>query len=81
MSDEEGNLDIFSQDVVRAFAASWASIDGKMHQFYAEELHEVKPDDPNYTGHYEGYMTEAQELLKRAGRRLKGRMDLWERLS
>lgn len=77
MSDKD-DLDIFHPDIVRAFAASWASIDGKLEAFEREEIGPMPRETPGYTGHYEGYMVEADELLRRAGKRLGGRFDLWE---
>ena len=50
---------------VEAVAEAWASIDGKLEQFRAEKA--MQPDDPMRvrSGCYEGYMIEAEELLKR----------------
>jgi len=67
MSD---SFDIHHPDIVRAFAAAWASIDGKLEAFERESLG-MDYDDPLYTGHYEGYMAEASELLRRARRRVR----------
>ena len=69
--------DIHHPDIVRAFAAAWASIDGRLEAFEREEVSEDGREAPDYTGHYEGYMVEAAELLDRAGRNLK-KFDLWE---
>lgn len=56
-----------TDEMVKAVARAWASIDGKLQQF---ELEEANPnlayDDPDYTGTYQGYLVEAQELIKRA---------------
>lgn len=79
--EETERLDIHHPDVVRAFAAAWASIDGKLEAFEREEVGPMPRETPGYTGHYEGYMVEAAELLHRAGHRLMSRFDLWETLS
>lgn len=68
----------YHQDIVRAFAAAWASIDGKLDAF-EREANGMDYDDPDYTGHYEGYMYEAAELLSRAGDRIS-EFDLFDRL-
>ena len=68
--------DIYSHEVVRAFASAWASIDGKSEEFEREADGSLPYDHPQYTGHYEGYMTEANELLQRAGKRITS-FDLW----
>ncbi len=61
MSDIEQRL---REDVARA----WASIDGKVEQFDLEKNNpNLAYDDPSYVGSYEGYLTEADELLKRSG--------------
>lgn len=61
MSDIEQKL---REDVARA----WASIDGKVDQFDLEKNNpNLAYDDPAYVGSYEGYMAEANELLKRSG--------------
>lgn len=72
-------FDIHHPDIVRAFAAAWASIDGKLDAFELESAG-MDYDDPRYTGHYEGYMAEASELLRRAGGRITA-FDLFDRLS
>lgn len=61
----------FSEVIVERFARAWASIDGKAEAFDREK---GKPmPDPEeweaegWTGHFDGYMAEAEELLKRAG--------------
>ena len=59
----------FSEAVVERFARAWASIDGKVEAFDRERGVPI-PDDieaVGFTGHYLGYMAEAEELLKRAG--------------
>jgi hypothetical protein len=68
---------IFSQETVEAFASAWASIDGKLDAFNRERGAGVSRDDPTYTGHYEGYMAEAQELLFRAHERMLPKFNLW----
>ncbi len=57
----------FSEVIVERFARAWASIDGKTEAFDRERGGGMEYDDPAYTGHFEGYMAEAKELLKRAG--------------
>lgn len=57
----------FSDVIVERFARAWASIDGKSEAFDRERGIAPDYDDPEYTGHFEGYMAEARELLKRAG--------------
>lgn len=53
-------------DAIYAIAASWASIDGKLEDFGKERGVAL---DQAATGHYEGYICEAEELLKRIERR------------
>lgn len=57
----------YDEVVVERFARAWASIDGKAEAFDRERGTAIEYDDPSYTGHFEGYMAEAKELLKRAG--------------
>jgi hypothetical protein len=71
--------DIHHPEVVEAFAAAWASIDGKLAAFEREADGSIPYDHPQHTGHYEGYMSEAAELLNRAGKRIKS-FDLFEAL-
>jgi hypothetical protein len=61
----------FSDVIVERFARAWASIDGKAEVFDRERGMGI-PDHEDweelkFTGHFEGYMAEAAELLKRAG--------------
>ena len=49
-----------SKKVVEAIAEAWASIDGKVLAFKSDR------DGNGDSGCYEGYMTEAEELLNRA---------------
>jgi hypothetical protein len=56
----------YNDVIVERFARAWASIDGKTEAFDRERGGAVDFDDPTYTGHFEGYMAEARELLKRA---------------
>lgn len=61
----------YSDVIVERFARAWASMDGKVETFDRERGLGI-PDqedwkDMNFTGHFEGYMAEAAELLKRAG--------------
>lgn len=71
--------DFYHHDVVEAFAAAWASIDGKLELF--NETKTMPQDHPFNGGQYDGYMAEADELLRRASARLPAGMDLWELLS
>ncbi len=73
------SFDIYHPDVVEAFAAAWASIDGKLDRFTAEKGMDQSHD--NYGGYYDGYMVEAQELLRRAANRMPEGMSLWDLLS
>ena len=70
--------DIHHPDVVEAFAAAWASIDGRLESFERDkrEAGSQHSEDP---GTYEGYMYEAAELLNRAGKRISA-FDLFTRL-
>ena len=57
---------------VYALAEAWASIDGKVDDFRRERgLDPVNSlmTDPNFTGHYVGYMEEAEEMIRRLQRR------------
>lgn len=74
---EESRTDIHHPDIVEAFAAAWASIDGKLEEFEYDKAHHE--EDHRYTGAYEGYMEEAAELLNRAGKRITA-FDLFYRL-
>lgn len=56
-----------ARDWTRRIARAWASIDGWTDEFDRESQPDVKYDAPEYTGHYEGYMSEAAELIRRAG--------------
>lgn len=51
-----------NQDAIYALAAAWASIDGKLEAFSAERGMSIAVAP---TGHYEGYMSEAEELIER----------------
>lgn len=48
------------QDLVESVARAWASIDGRAERFESGKIND-------HDGHYEGYMAEADELLKRSG--------------
>lgn len=76
----EEQTDIHHPEIVEAFAAAWASIDGKLAAFEREANGSIPQGHPQYTGHYDGYMYEAAELLSRAGKRIKS-FDLFDRLS
>lgn len=69
------------EEVVEAFAAAWASIDGKLDLFEAEKKSPTNMPQHMRDGYYEGYMYEASELLDRADKRivsfdLQTRMDV-----
>lgn len=51
-------------DAQEAVADSWASIDGKLHEFRAGK---GLPIDDQPGGHYDGYMSEAEEMIYRLG--------------
>ena len=53
-------------NITEAIARAWASIDGKLEAF-ERERNGMDYDDPDYTGHYEGYLAEADELMARSG--------------
>jgi hypothetical protein len=48
---------------IEEIARAWASIDGKAEKFDACK---VDPALEEESGHYEGYVTEATELLRRS---------------
>jgi hypothetical protein len=50
---------------VEALAQSWASIDGKLEPFLFERDNNISVFDPRCTGHYEGYMAEAETMIVR----------------
>ena len=57
---------------VYALAEAWASIDGKVDDFRRERVLDPVNSlmtDPNFTGHYVGYMEEAEEMIRRLQRR------------
>lgn len=60
-------IDVMTKE--EALAEAWASIDGKLDAFCRERARsKVAPldrEEEGYTGHYEGYMTEAEELIAR----------------
>jgi hypothetical protein len=76
---EQDVTECYHPTVVEAFAEAWASIDGKLDAFNREKGGAIHYNDPTYTGHYEGYMAEANELLGRAGKRIEA-FDLFTRL-
>lgn len=55
-----------TDDLIERVARAWASIDGKAETFDREKAI-VYPNWEGDSGTYEGYMTEAEELLKRSG--------------
>jgi hypothetical protein len=46
-----------------SLAKTWATMDGKLEAFLAEANGTIPHTHPAYTGHYAGYMVEADELL------------------
>lgn len=60
----------FSDVIIERFARAWASIDGKVEAFDRERGKPIPAKDDmerdGFTGHYVGYMADAEELLKRA---------------
>lgn len=50
---------------VAALAEAWASIDGKLDHFRRERDDRIPLTDPTSTGHHEGYLADAGELIKR----------------
>ena len=60
----------YSEVIIERFARAWASIDGKVDTFDRERgkpiPHMDDMKEEGWTGHYVGYMAEAEELLKRA---------------
>ena len=53
------------QRAIFALAEAWASIDWKLAAFNREALGVVTDEHPTYTGHFEGYMAEAEKMLQR----------------
>lgn len=53
----------FTPEIIERFARAWASIDGKLAEFKIAKVNEAFEE---MHGTYGGYMTEAEELLKRA---------------
>ena len=53
-------------DAVEALAQSWASIDGKLERFFECK---ADPELDDTEGRYQGYMCEAEEMIKRLGTR------------
>lgn len=62
-------IDKPSMDRTTALAAAWASIDGKLYEFEQERAGLVPRHSEAYTGHNEGYMAEAEELIRRINAR------------
>lgn len=52
-----------TQEMIEAAALRWATMDGKKDLFLADK---DEPDQDKSTGHYDGYMAEAHEVLKSA---------------
>jgi hypothetical protein len=48
---------------VEAFARAWASMDGRLSDFIACKQ---DPEREKVEGRYEGYMADAEELIRRA---------------
>jgi hypothetical protein len=61
-----------SPEAADALAEAYASIDGKLDAYRRERdtVPEIEWDDPTFTGHYLGYLTEAEEMIERL--RLRG---------
>ena len=57
------------KNAIEAVAEAWASIDGKDDHFRRERDEKVRFMDPTCTGHYAGYLAEAEELICRIERR------------
>lgn len=65
MSDTE--IDFHSHSV-EMLAEAWASMDGLIRQFRYERDGKRHPD-AEYTGTYEGYIAEAEEMVRRLNNR------------
>jgi len=51
---------------VEALAEAWASIDGKLASFQRERSQpDMAWDHPEFKGHYVGYISEAEEMIRR----------------
>jgi len=59
------------EQAIYALAASWASIDGKLEQFGKERFVKTDAKTPRETpgGYHDGYLIEAEEMLRRLERR------------
>lgn len=55
------------EQAIYALAASWASIDGKLEAFGKERFARTREEAK--TGHHEGYLIEAEEMLVRMEKR------------
>ncbi len=60
-----------NRDVINALAESWASIDGKLDAYDRERDMRLSDHMRNleFTGAYEGYQCEAEEMMRRLERR------------
>jgi hypothetical protein len=60
-------------DATEALAEAWASIDGKSAAFRREraraEVAILDADEEGNTGHYEGYLVQAKEMIVRLRKR------------
>lgn len=58
----------WSDDLAERVGRAWASIDGKLHHFIAEKGMPIPQDmeASGFTGHYIGYIADAEELIMRA---------------
>lgn len=54
---------------VTALAEAWASIDGKLEAFTHERTTDMPLGHPDCTGHYAGYIAEAEEMMARLAKR------------
>jgi len=53
-----------TSDLSFALAELWAAIDGKHDAFMRESDGSIASSDPTYTGHYDGYLAEADAFLE-----------------
>lgn len=58
----------WSDELSERVGRAWASIDGKLHHFIAEKGMPIPMDAEaeGFTGHYVGYIADAEELIRRA---------------
>jgi hypothetical protein len=58
------NIEVLQETAKEAVADAWASIDGKLDAFRAEKADPSSPLRDTY-GYYEGYLSDAGELIRR----------------